>query len=128
MAQNRGWTLPDCVEEQWHAYRAETTPPLRSRAEVDADLVTACRRAMDTLQLDTEFFQQYVARLCAEPTAPEPAKDPTVERALDCDLPDPEPCGCEETEALKDQLKECRRLLRYAHEKAREIAQALRET
>jgi hypothetical protein len=38
-----------------------------------------------------------------------PAKDPTVERALDCDLPDPEPCGCEETEALRKVLSEAYR-------------------
>lgn len=36
-------------------------------------------------------------------------------------------CNCDQALELEDKLKECRRLLRFAHQRAAEIAQALDE-
>lgn len=41
--------------------------------------------------------------------------------------PDPEACSCEESEALKDELKECRQLLDYARRCAQDIVTVLEE-
>jgi hypothetical protein len=40
-------------------------------------------------------------------------------------LEDPEACGCEQSDDLKDRLQECRRLLRFVFDRAKEIRQAL---
>ena len=119
-AQNRGWTLPDCVEGQWHAYRA-TLPKLRTRAEVDAEIATVIRdyhrhitRPGWKEQPDWDSFsvgqKNELNQLCAEPTAPE---EPTplqqaARQALDrMEASDPpDPCGCDQSNDLSRKLQE----------------------
>ncbi len=109
------------VSEALSAYRA-TLPRLRTRAEVDADLVHQLRRyAKLTIEhRDRSNLWPDIERLCAEPTAPE---GPEVEANGD-----PDPCSCEQSEALKDQLTECQRLLSHAYRTASELTKALETT
>jgi len=78
-AQNRGWTLPDCVEKQWNAYIAETMPPLRSRAEVAEQTLDALQRYLRVSETSHDCsgtmgaLWTHLEELGAEPTAPEPA-------------------------------------------------------
>ncbi len=140
------------------AYRAETTPPLRSRAEVDAEIAGVIRDwgggSMGPFGADRFHKLQC---LIAEPTAPESAPSvesmPEAERERlfgpgpsgqpepnhltdhDQDTREERPCGCEESDALKlrierlvDAQKESRRLLRFALDLAQQIVQALETT
>lgn len=146
------------------AYRRETRVPLRTRAEVDAEIAATVRTAIAagatsgaSHNAAGSKLQSDLRRLCAEPLSPTPAPcscqvirkwdcpehgsakthgprsvdahgsspdraaagatypdgDPPGPCPPDCPdcLPDPEPCGCEETEALKEQLSEARKIL-----------------
>jgi hypothetical protein len=160
-------------------YRAETTPPLRSRAEVAGQTLEALQRYLRVSETSHDCsgtmgaLWTHLEELGAEPTAPEPApsaeqppRDELLRRLAriaeiskaaygvsaqqellnifalafevretelepnpltnhDQDTREERPCGCEQAEALKDQLVECKRLLAFAHERAREIVQAL---
>jgi hypothetical protein len=99
------------------AYRAETTPPLRSRAEVDAEIVTEARLYWAGPRTATPLRERRLNALCAEPTAPEPAPSAEPYRVHDLrntftshdqDTREERPCGCEEAEALKRSLREIR--------------------
>lgn len=102
---------------------AETPAPLRTRAEVDAEIASLVRTIVDAVNPNYEAAWRRIRGLCREPTAlapepecaycvphlcPEHQPLPTAQRALDSDKPelqDPEPCGCEETDALRERLK-----------------------
>ncbi len=173
-------TPPEVFTRTWFArcealaaYRATAPKPLRTRAEVDADIaakVRGCTRR-DGLLVDGELLKE-ARRLCLlvrEPTAdPQPygsssdesASSPRVDAAAgaaysgprptpatkessdtagveagaanriadhDADQREVEACSCEESEALKDELKECRQLLDYARRCAQDIVTVLDE-
>jgi hypothetical protein len=171
-ARIRQWDKCRALVDQ---YRAETTPPLRSRAEVDAEIADNVRSSVtnargmacdDCLCPEGDSDNSRAERiraLCAEPTAPEPApsaeqppRDELLRRLAriaeiskaaygvsaqqellnifalafevretelepnpltnhDQDTREERPCGCEEAEALKDQVTELRRLLGHVH-------------
>ncbi len=77
------------------AYRAETTPPLRSRASVDAELV-AVIRAWAGRRILQQVEGDRIRALCVEPTAPELAPDKwTADCGCRCVSSGPEKCpGC----------------------------------
>jgi hypothetical protein len=52
---------------------------------------------------------------------------PLVDRVLASDEPELEKCGCEETEALRDEVNELRQLLDYARRTAQDIVTVLEE-
>ena len=87
------------------AYRAATAP-LRTRAEVDADIATLLREdvahgpAVDCLGYDRTAKK--LRLLCAEPTSDEPA--PPIGVSF------PEPCSCEESTALHGRLRRIHQL------------------
>ncbi len=125
-----GIELMSCLEMA----RAEAAPKLRTRAEVDAEIVSAVRGG--------DFSCSRLEKLCAEPLAPEPeAKQPGPRYvcADDCTsprcpakpqptahakeegwadpepeddrIPDPDPCSCEEALALRKRLGDVLRFL-----------------
>lgn len=64
----------------WKAYRATAPKPLRTRAEVDAEIATIVRMGFDSGSVHVSnpggTMDEYLLALCAEPTAdPEPARD-----------------------------------------------------
>jgi hypothetical protein len=202
MGKDAEWAFSTRIGEALKQYRAETTPPLRSRAAKALDLLETLELYM-TISETSEWSNSLgplwtqIEEIVGEPTAPEPApeEEPDRRRELEREIAtlvtwdvarswggedqhggvtlrfdrgsgndsklselclelsrlgkraDPEPyrvhdlrntftshdydtreerpCGCEEAEALKDQLVECKRLLAFAHERAREIVQAL---
>jgi len=136
--------------------RREARIPLRTRAEVDAEIVRVARSMLCGPYVSQQVCGR-IALLCAEPTAdPEPAPDQrpkciqcgacwtpdngidaTSQPCLDCyerrcaedrrlihpdetdklveqtlAADEPEPCGCEQTDALKAQLDRCRAIVR----------------
>lgn len=66
MGSNDGIELAAYVS----AYRAEITPPLRTRAEVDAEIVRHARSTYDPHTLEADGYG-VLAELLREPTAPE---------------------------------------------------------
>lgn len=89
------------VQEALAAYRAAIAPVLRSRAEVDAEIVLAAR------SLGTRYTVELHNRLnvlSTEPTRPDssPGDESTP---LD---PDERPCGCESEVALRAKLQHIR--------------------
>ncbi len=84
------------------AYRAEIAPKLRTRAEVDAEIVSItrehCRRRPGDEKLPSEAIWKercfLIIELVSEPTAPEPEPESHA-----CNHP--EACGCEEAEELR---------------------------
>ncbi len=165
------------VLDRHRAYRATAPKPLRTRAEVDAEIAAVVRAEVargpgsDFLLTNHRGQSAVVRALCAEPTADPPPygsssdrvdSPPRVDAAAgaaysgprptpatkessdtagvdagaanritdhDADqrepLEDPEACGCEQSDDLKDRLQECRRLLRFVFDRAKEIRQAL---
>jgi hypothetical protein len=96
--------LLDCLE----TYRAATSP-LRTRAEVDAEIATCTRLHVRYWGTDgpdnvhaAETRWKGIQRLCSEPTTDEPEPNATTDH--DADLRDPEPCGCEEAGELRARL------------------------
>jgi hypothetical protein len=65
----------DAVSKALHAYEAETTPPLRTRAEVDAEIVKHARVVYIPEVLRHDGYG-VLADLLQEPTAPEGEKCP----------------------------------------------------
>ncbi len=68
----------DELKAAMQAYRAETTPPLRTRAEVDAEIADAVRHngPLPHTQHGAVWeirgaFPERLMALCAEPTAPD---------------------------------------------------------
>lgn len=138
VARERGWTLPTNVEPAHDAYRAATAP-LRTRAEVDAEIVDEVRHAAHLLQGDG---YGKIVSLCSEPNRDEPETERISDRRCrrccalfatpverlshegsctnattdhDADLIEPERCGCEEAEALKAKVRHIREVCgRYA--------------
>jgi hypothetical protein len=133
------------------AYRATAPKPLRTRAEVDAEIGEQVRLYVAAYRVQSDECAVTLRKLCQEPTAdPKPygsssdesPSSPRVDAAAgaayspanritdhDADqrepLEDPEACGCEQSDDLKDRLQECRRLLRFVFDRAKEIRQAL---
>lgn len=98
-------------EDALAAYRAATAP-LRSRAEVDASKLH-CASAYFNGNMGIDTARAEWARLCSEPTSdPNPSgpggESALVERVLASDEPDP--CGCEQSEALLQRLGRIRSL------------------
>jgi hypothetical protein len=111
------------------AYRATAPKPLRTRAEVDADLA-ACARlwvSEKNVEVNVQNWRRMQA-LCSEPLAPDPADtgacppecpecpQPYGPSSVDSSVPPPEPaagatlsdveaCSCEESEALKAHIE-----------------------
>lgn len=107
------------------AYRAATAP-LRTRAEVDAEIATIVRHAHGSgvvhVHTSNVDVTARVEQLCDEPTADGPeALDALFGVAPDLPLEDPEPCGCEEGDALKRELRGCRASLTSRTNELREI-------
>jgi hypothetical protein len=109
------------------AYRAETTPPLRSRAEVDAEIGKCVRAYLRYQNPDSDPLHEndWLKALASEPTAKQwddpqsysygAAQDDSPLTDHDQDTREERPCGCEEAEALKDQNTELCRLLGHVH-------------
>jgi hypothetical protein len=166
-----GQAIHSDVADELRAYRAETTPPLRSRDEVALEFMTkiGCsahdggpgKRDALTFNVPNGVTVPELLTLLLEfDRAPEPApaaekpfltcvdcgltrdQEPTVAvrwderpRCNDCaaawyrsnpgfanpltdhdqDTREERPCGCEEAEALKDQVTELRRLLGHVY-------------
>ncbi len=103
------------------AYRSETTPPLRSRAEVDAEIVTEARLYWAGPRTATPLRERRLNALCAEPTAPEPAPSAEPYRVHDLrntftghdqDTREERPCGCEDSDRLNGYLRDIKFLHR----------------
>lgn len=96
------------------AYRAAAAP-LRTRQEVDAEIAETVRDICEyngtipaIMPIDG---QQKLKRLCSEPTADEPApREPTRSE------PTAEPCGCEESEALRARIAAAIQELSRSHQ------------
>jgi hypothetical protein len=143
--------LPLHIKHYVDAYRATAPKPLRTRAEVDAEIGERVRLYVAAYRVQSDECAVTLRKLCQEPTAdPKPygsssdespssprvdaaagAAYSTANRITDHDadqrepLEDPEACGCEQSDDLKDRLQECRRLLRFVFDRAKEIRQAL---
>lgn len=109
------------------AIRAEAAPKLRTKAEVDAEIVTTVRQCYGTGNL--AWLGEDLTKLCAEPIAPEAEPkcsecggihgpgntntlcprssnyDKTLEERLKKQWTDPDPCSCEEALALRKKLE-----------------------
>jgi hypothetical protein len=68
--RNKDSDLDGCLER----YRAETTPPLRTRSEVDAEIVQVVRDCYRTGNL--AWLGEDLTGLCRELTLPEPERCP----------------------------------------------------
>lgn len=114
------------------AYRAATAP-LRTRAEVDAEIVDMVRMSGSTPGVPPELspsshYLRRLSDLCSEPTADDHGSSSTpaakesrdnagvsagpanalVDRVLASDEPEPEKCGCDESEGLRRELEKFR--------------------
>jgi hypothetical protein len=96
--------------------KGAATAPLRTRQEVDAEIASLCRECIADEWQDLSIDKwDTVTRLCTEPTEPtEPEKARSRRECGDCGLlyegsecpaHEPEACSCEESEALKCQLR-----------------------
>jgi hypothetical protein len=83
------------------AYRATAPKPLRTRAEVDADIAA---RTRELVRIGRGDFTSVWA-LCDEPTAESGCKSEEHE-------PDPEACSCDESERLHGYMKDIKALHR----------------
>jgi hypothetical protein len=104
-AVSKYWSSSGHGGEVWThlcAYRAATAP-LRTRQEVDGELVSWVRESVATNRHINSTWNG-VLRLCSEPTANEPSA--LVDRVLASD--EPEACSCEESEDLKRKLQHVR--------------------
>lgn len=124
------------VDRAYDAYLAATAP-LRTRAEVDADIVAEARAAFRDGHPHIPILVAAMHRLCSEPTTDEPkesnearhermnmagigkmfdtlgrkwARKPNATTDHDADLRDPELCSCEEVEALRERLAAIRKV------------------
>lgn len=142
------------LAESLSAYRRELKP-LRTRAEVDAEiagLVRGANRLGAGNGIRSMLYADKLAALCSEPLAPDPTETgacppecpecpkpygPSSVDSADCSpssvpaagatFSEPEACGCEQSDDLKDQLKECRQLLDFARRSAQDIVTVLEE-
>lgn len=146
------------LSEEWLAVRnqlrdecrvpRQEQPPLRTRAEVDAEIARRIRDWSDAgcgLMIGPERVA-LLATLCSEKTAPGPTElgacppdcpdcivqaedDPLVQQTLAAD--EPEACSCEESEALKERLRRIHKLTHSyqlaSYESAVVTLQAIRE-
>lgn len=114
------------VVDAVHAYRA-TLPKLRTRAEVDRDIVIACRAAVESGQLGNAFFNDYVGKLCREPTS---GPGPSSVDAADGDGPLPpsapvSPAGAAYSFALHDTLARALERIQATCEEVSELHRVL---
>jgi len=134
------------------AYRAAIAPKLRTRAEVDAEKLQVASSFFAGYQSEKTCRENW-GRLCREETAPEPDPKPPPAPApgyhcpkcgpIGPDIDDEgqcnrcgrfaegaEPvdsCGCEASDALRDEVKELRQLLDFARRGAQDIVTVLEE-
>lgn len=93
------------LREAWLALRAETAP-LRSRDAVNDDKLNLSEMLFSG-GCDYKYWRERYEELAREETAPEaePASHPAADLIEQWIA---EPCGCEETEALRKQLSDIR--------------------
>lgn len=125
------------VRDALNVYRAATAP-LRTRASVDAEMGRIVRSSITRgLGVACSTIDE-LARLCSEPTADDPeaesiqerhermnmagigkmfdtlgkkwAREPNATTDHDADTREPELCGCEEAEALRERLVAIRKV------------------
>jgi hypothetical protein len=97
-------------QDALRAYRA-TAPKLRTRAEVDAEIVSRFRSAYASGSLVGSLVE--IGELCREETAPEEPNRVTDHDADTRELQDPEPCGCQLAERV-DRLERATEMAPYA--------------
>ena len=66
------------VERALAAYRSEIRPKLRSRAEVDAEIVSVCRLKRPQFPWLTQGLADDLSRLISEPTTHDPSPAPKM--------------------------------------------------
>jgi hypothetical protein len=121
-----------------HTYRAAIAPKLRTRAEVALDLAEAiCFSERRTVGRDvslvagdtgkvSDLITEYGRAKAREETAPEPNTF-TTRHGDTIDLGTEDPCGCEASDALRDEVKELRKLLDFARRQLEDTLTILKE-
>jgi hypothetical protein len=104
--------------------KGAATAPLRTRQEVDAEIAERVRQyhrhEPPGIRSWCESLVEDINRLCSEPTADEPS---LVDRVLASD--ESEACSCDESEALKRELRGCQASLASRTEEAKDACQKL---
>ncbi len=104
------------LHEKLKALAAEPTAPEPAR---EGEAAPACKLCGKPMQELVHFGGPPVGWTCHCSIATNPLTD------HDSDMRDPEACGCEQAEALKDQLQECRRLLGHVQSTVAGLAKLL---
>src|SRR3990167_160096 len=112
------------VREALAAYRAATAP-LRTRAEVDSDIVAEARAAFRDGHPHIPILCMAMNRLCSEATtddygsssapAAKESRDNAGVSAGPANEDEPEECGCDEANALKFEVERLRLLTEDKH-------------